>query len=201
MRRRQQLHRLRQWIRHVGVIQIRQQNHQAAALQHTPNPHGRGSRIRLGSLDPQSLQCPPHSRHGRQPPGWRTHHQRPIRKNHEPDTIIIGRDNLRKARRHVRIAEPEPIQRPDTHATEPTGIDGNENVEMLILTQLAGHQPTSPSRCLPVDTRRRVTVLVTAQLMQLRARTHRSPRARPGWIPPRPRHTHPQGIRRDRHRT
>src|SRR5256885_16400899 len=97
--------------------------------------------------------------------------------HHQSDAVVMVRDDLGKTRRQVGI-QAEAIQSPGAHTAEAAGVDGDQDVQMLVFAELPGDQRAGACRCLPVDPGERVATHVAAQLVQLRARTRDTPRAR-----------------------
>ncbi len=80
-----------------------------------------------------SLQRVPHARDRRHAAFRRATASMRSEQHHEADPIVIGRDDFGEARRDVRI-QSEAIEPAGAHATQATGIDGYEHVEMLVFS-------------------------------------------------------------------
>src|SRR5688500_18467954 len=85
----------------------------------------------------------------------RAHGERAIRKDYEPDAIVIWSNNLGEPLGHVRI-ETETIELSGTHPAQAACVQCNEHVEVLILGELARDVLTCASSGLPVDSRDRI---------------------------------------------
>ena len=103
-----------------------------------------------------------------------THGERSVGKDDEPHAVIVGRRHLRKACRDIGV-QAIAIQKPGAHPAEASRIHRDENVEMLILAELACYQRARARRRLPVDACERVARCIGAQLIELRARTQSPP--------------------------
>jgi hypothetical protein len=164
VRRRQQLHRSSERIGDIRVIQICQQNNQAAAFQQATNTYRGGRRIAFGRLDTQTLERTPDSGDCTQTSSRRALHEGAVRKHHQTDTIIIRCRNFGETCRRVGVV-PQPVERTGPYPTEATSIDRDENIEMPILTELPCHELTCARGRLPVNSRQRITIPVTTQLV------------------------------------
>jgi len=174
MRRREQADRPSQRIGDIGVVQICQQDDEGSSFQHATDADSGRHRIGLRRLYTQPFERLPDASHSGQTPGGRARYQGSIRKHHEPHTVVIWGGDFRKARRHIGI-QAKPVEKTRSHATETPGIDDNEDIEMLILTEFPCHQPPRTRRRLPVDARQRVAVTIATQLMQFRAGPRNTP--------------------------
>src|SRR5207253_2896981 len=63
--------------------------------------------------------------------------------------------------------EAEAVESPDAHPAEAPGVDADQDVEMLILAELARDERAGASRRLPVDAGQGVTGRIGTQLVQL----------------------------------
>ena len=151
---------------------------------------GRG-RIRLRRLHRQLLQHPAQACHPGEPARRRAAGEHALGVHHQSDAVVMVRDDLGKTRRQVGI-QAETVQSPGAHTAEAAGVDGDQDVQMLVFAELPGDQRAGACRCLPVDPGQRVATHVAAQLVQLRARARDTPRARAARKSPR---AHP-GVQR-----
>ena len=196
MRWTQEPHRARERPASCGIIQIGEHNDKTTMFQERPDGERGAHRIRLGRFHIQARERAVQARNRTEAAFRCAHGERPLGKHDEPHAIIVWRCNLRKARRDIRI-QAETIQASCTHAAEAARIKRNENIQMLILTELARDELATPRRRLPVDARERIARRVGTQLMELRARSQSASRPQPRAMTARSRAREPHGLGRD----
>src|SRR5439155_1205253 len=114
----------------------------AAAGGAGPRPGPRARRRRARSTGPATRAPRPARR--------RAAREHPVRIHHERDAIVVVRHHFGEACREIGI-EAEAVESPDAHPAEAPGVDADQDVEMLILAELARDERAGASRRLPVD--------------------------------------------------
>ena len=175
------------------VVEIREQHDERAMLEQCPDADRGGRRIRLRRLHRELLERTAQAHHPRKSARRRAAREHPVRIHHEPDAIVVVRHHFGEACGEIGI-EAEAVESPDAHPAEAPGVDADQDVEMLILAELARDERAGASRRLPVDAGQGVTGRIGAQLVQLGAGAAHAPRPRPARKSPRP-HRRAQRIR------